>query len=189
MIDIQYLLLCGVSQKLLYYECNILMWVAWQNNQSVQFNLLFVCSCFSHLSLLLSLPPSPTSCFFVFPSVGVVATQLRWQEHPGRCCGQVLHRSPAHPVVGMDTAAPDLSGWLRRKTSAQPNQPGETFLSVKQLSYIILLFLFLNHLFPLLVTFYFVFFSFMPGCPLHPSVIHSIFFPFSSFIHLGHHIW
>lgn len=38
-----------------------------------------------------------------------------------------MHWSPSHPVVGMDTAAPDLPGWIRRQTSAQPNQPGEAF--------------------------------------------------------------
>lgn len=27
----------------------------------------------------------------------------------------------------MDTATPDLPGWFRRQTSAQPNQPGEAF--------------------------------------------------------------
>lgn len=33
-------------------------------------------------------------------------------------------------MVGMDTSTSDLPGWLRRQTSAQPNQPGETFSSV-----------------------------------------------------------
>lgn len=92
-----------------------------------------------------------------FSSVGVVASQLWWQEHPGRCCRQVLHWSSTYPVVGMDTSTSDLPGWLRRQTSAQPNQPGETFSSVKEP--IIAQFLFLNHL-VMFVTFHFVFFGF-----------------------------
>lgn len=76
---------------------------------------------------------------FCFTSVGVVATQFWWQEHPGWCCRQVLYWSPAHPVVGMDTAAPDLPGRLRRQTFVKPNQPGETFYL---LSNIILIFVF-----------------------------------------------
>lgn len=84
--------------------------------------------------------------FYFVSSVGVVATQLWWQEHTGRCCWQILHWSPTHPVVGMDTTAPDLPCWIRRQTSAQPNQPGDSFWAARQLSYIILLLSHIHHL-------------------------------------------
>lgn len=94
------------------------------------FILLLVIS-FTHLPplLLLLVRPSPPSPFLCFPSAGAVATQLWWQEHPGRRRGQVLYRSPADPVVGMDTAAPNLPGRLGRQTSVESNQSGETFIS------------------------------------------------------------
>lgn len=142
----------------------------------------------------MSSPRAPASVFF-FLSVGVVASQFWWQEHPGRCCGQVLHRSPAHPVVGMDTAAPDLPGWFRRQTAAQPNQPGEPFSNLpdwdwhwaqaKILLVSVISFLSMKTAQPvisnncskiislhLLLLFSFFPFSFMSRCLLHPSIIH-----------------
>lgn len=145
--------------------------------------------------------PAFVFCFFSL-SVGVVASQLWWQEHSGRCCGQVLHRSPAHPMVGMDTAAPDLPGWFRRQTAAQPNQPGEPFSNLpdwdwhwaqaKILLVSVISFLSMKTAQPVIsnncmVFFggggvksclsssccFFIFtFSFVSRCLLHPSIIH-----------------
>lgn len=119
---------------------------------------LFVTLSFTHLPplLLLLLWPTPPPSFLCFSSAGAVATQLWWQEHSGRRRRQVLHRSPAYPVVGMDTAAPNLPGRLGRQTFVKSNQSGATFYQCNpQHHFNVCLFLFTppGHLLVLLHTF------------------------------------